>query len=121
MQIFIKTLNGKTLVLDVEPHDTVYNVKSKIEEKIGTPIDQQRMVQAGKLLENGSTLLAYNITKESMLHLVLKLRGGGCAFNFNNLENVTTGGFKTDTGTGKKWRFAVPGLNLEGKCNNNQC
>ncbi|KAF2188394.1 hypothetical protein K469DRAFT_661153 [Zopfia rhizophila CBS 207.26] len=77
MQLFVKTLTGETITLDCCPSETIANVKTKVFKKKGVPQDQQRLIFLGKQLEEDRTLSFYNISRESTIHMVLRLRGGG--------------------------------------------
>jgi len=73
----VNTLTGKTITLDVESSDTIADVKLSLEEKVGIPLDQVRVVVTGKQLKDSYTLAHYNIQKESTMHMVLQVFGGG--------------------------------------------
>ena len=75
MQVFVTTLTGKIITLEVQPTDTIKHVKANIQDREGFPLDKQRLIFSRKELENPLTLSDYNIQKDSTLHLVMRLRG----------------------------------------------
>merc|ERR1711939_441297 len=123
MHIFVKTLTGKTVTLEVEGTDTIEVVKAKAHRHplCGIPPDQQRLIFAGKQLEDGRTLQDYNIQNESTLHWVLRLRGAGVEFSFDDPTKGLEKRSWADPKDVPSWRICYPGLNYEGTCSNPRC
>lgn len=119
MQIFVHTLVGRTITLNVNTFTTIYRVKQLIQDQDGSPPEAQRLIFAGKQLDNNQTLGHYNIQKLCTLHRVLNLRGGGS--EFVDISSDKEPVIKAWSYTAPEWRKAAKGLCLEGKCLNISC
>ncbi|CAF0781781.1 unnamed protein product [Brachionus calyciflorus] len=115
--VFLKTLTGRTVEIFTSNDETIEELKEKVEEKEGIPPDLQRLIFAGRKLEDSNTLDYYSIEKEATLHLVLRMRGGGDFVDFEKSKpRVYNWSRKAP-----KWRTARAGLCFEGKCVNYEC
>jgi len=125
VEIFVKTLTGKTISLKVNLNDTVLQLKDLISQKEGVPYDQQRLIHAACIqMEDERTLLDYNIQQNSTVMMVLRLRGGGCAeaFSFADVSKpnaIKRAGVVTNGKT--PWLRISPGLHFSGKCEKKDC
>ncbi|CAG8790473.1 664_t:CDS:1, partial [Racocetra fulgida] len=115
MQVFIKTLNGETIALDVESFHSIEDVKKEIYNRGYIPSDQQRLIFSGRQLKDVHTLSDYAISKGSTLHLNARLCGGYSTPTFvNNFQDLTKSKVvKPWSNDAQPWRIAVGGLNLE--------
>ena len=120
--IYVKRLTGKTLEIVSDKSDTVECLKERIRNTYNIPPDQQRLIYSGRQLEDGRLLAEYEIKNESILHLVLRLRGGGCGppplFADVSQQQHTDHQFSKSA---PNWRICQRGLNIEGVCKTVGC
>ena len=122
-EVFVKTLTGSTITISTNSYAYIEDIKKEVESRIGMPPDQQRMIFAGAQLEQSHMLSYYNIQKESTLHLVLRLRGGGnpIGMKFVDITQTSKATVHQWSTSAPDWRIVSPGLCLEGKCTNKDC
>ena len=118
MPIYVHCLTGDTIVVWMNPNETVFDVMCRIHDSKGIPTDQQRLLYTGRQLDQNRMLNEYGIRAHSSLNMVLNLRGGGVGTSFADPDNRTDLRVVTE---GPAWRAIRPGINLEGRCRNSQC
>jgi len=121
IQVFVKTLNGKTITLEVEPSYFIEEVKAKIQDKEGIHPDQQLLIFAGKQLNDDRTIADYGIQRNSTLHLVLRTRGGGPPPDFVDVSKTKALVNREFSDSAPDWRYCRRGINIEGICENKEC
>ncbi|KAF8603243.1 hypothetical protein BDV93DRAFT_544909 [Ceratobasidium sp. AG-I] len=105
VKVFIKTLTGKTITLEVERNEDINTIRRKIQDKEGIPPEQQTLVFAGAQLGDEQTLLDYNIQKESTIHLILQLRGGKPVIYLFPI--ISTPNVRVQLSLVKEWKFSL--------------
>lgn len=119
--IIVKTLTNKVVIIECEGDETIENIKAKIQDIKGTSPNKQRLIYAGKQLEDGRTLSDYKSDKKDTLQLALRLRGGGTQpFAFTKTSDTNQRIISFDP-AGPLWRRVSPGLNLKGTCCSEGC
>lgn len=121
--IFVKTLHGVTLTVDVESHFSIEEFKAEIEKKNNIPVEQQRLIFAGKQLEDSRKLSDYNMLPDCTVHLILRLRGGGCAniTTFVDVENLQALKRREFSSKAPAYRWIGCGMHFESMCLNENC
>ncbi|KAI8585777.1 hypothetical protein BDZ88DRAFT_431559 [Geranomyces variabilis] len=122
-QLFVKTTSGKTITINTAGFHTIEKVKKMIEAKESIALDQQRLIHGGRQLEEDhKTLIEFGINTEATLHLAPRVRGGKTTpLSFVDLSNPAVPERIEWSTSAPKWRFAGPGMTLEGRCNNGKC